>query len=132
MRKLIQGIHHVALKCENEASFEKTLDFYENILGLTLKRRWGAGEKAGAMLDAGNCLIEIFASGRTQAQTGTVNHFAFAVEQVDACVEAIRAAGYAITREPVDVVIPAQPPFPIRIAFCVGPVGEEIELFFEK
>jgi len=57
---------------------------------------------------------------------------AFAVKDVDACVEAVRAAGYEITVEPNDIVIPSNPPLPARIAFCIGPVGEEIEFFCEK
>ena len=31
-----------------------------------------------------------------------------------------------------DIVIPSQPEFPVRVAFCNGPVGEEIEFFQEK
>ncbi|MEI3049677.1 MAG: hypothetical protein ACLTEU_10860 [Roseburia inulinivorans] len=26
----------------------------------------------------------------------------------------------------------SNPPFPIRVAFCIGPVGEEIEFFQER
>ena len=39
---------------------------------------------------------------------------------------------YPITVEPKDIVIPSQPEFPVRVAFCNGPVGEEIEFFQEK
>jgi hypothetical protein len=31
-----------------------------------------------------------------------------------------------------DVVIPSIPEFPIRMAFCKGPLGEEIEFFKER
>ena len=34
--------------------------------------------------------------------------------------------------QPVDIVIPSKVPFPARIAFCIGPVGEEVEFFAEK
>ena len=47
-------------------------------------------------------------------------------------MKAVREAGYLITVEPKDVVIPSQPEFPVRVAFCNGPVGEEIEFFQEK
>ena len=131
MSSLISGIHHVALKCNGTAEFEKTLVFYQNILGLELVRSWGEGEKAGAMLSTGDGLLEVFASGEPLPQ-GTIRHFALRTERVDDCVAAVRSAGYPITVEPKNIVIAADPPFPARIAFCVGPVGEEIEFFQEK
>lgn len=131
MESLICGIHHVALKCDGTAEFEKTLHFYQNVLGLEPVRSWGEGENAGAMLSTGDGLLEIFASGRKLPQ-GAIRHFALRTERVDDCVAAVRAAGYPITVEPKDIVIASNPPFPARIAFCTGPVGEEIEFFQER
>ena len=131
MESLICGIHHVALKCDGTAEFEKTLHFYQNVLGLEPVRSWGEGENAGAMLSTGDGLLEIFASGKKLPQ-GAIRHFALRTERVDDCVAAVRAAGYPITVEPKDIVIASNPPFPARIAFCTGPVGEEIEFFQEK
>ena len=59
-------------------------------------------------------------------------HFALKTDDVDGCVKAVREAGYPITVEPKDIVIPSQPEFPVRVAFCNGPTGEEIEFFQEK
>ncbi|MDD6239268.1 MAG: VOC family protein [Oscillospiraceae bacterium] len=131
MGSLICGIHHVALKCDGTAEFEKTLHFYQDVLGLEPVRSWGEGENAGAMLSTGDGLLEIFASGRKLPQ-GAIRHFALRTERVDDCVAAVRAAGYPITVEPKDIVIASNPPFPARIAFCTGPVGEEIEFFQER
>ena len=131
MGSLICGIHHVALKCDGTAEFEKTLHFYQDVLGLEPVRSWGEGENAGAMLSTGDGLLEIFASGRKLPQ-GAIRHFALRTERVDDCVAAVRAAGYPITVEPKDIVIASNPPFPARIAFCNGPVGEEIEFFQER
>ena len=131
MGSLIRGIHHVALKCGGTEAFEKTISFYQNVLGLEVLRRWGQGMDAGAMLSTGNGLLEIFASGEPLPQ-GVIRHFALATDRVDDCVAAVRAAGYPITVAPKDVVIQSQPPFPIRIAFCTGPMGEEIEFFPER
>ena len=131
MSSLISGIHHVALKCNGTAEFEKTLHFYQNVLGLEPVRSWGEGENAGAMLSTGDGLLEIFASGKKLPQ-GAIRHFALRTERVDDCVAAVRAAGYPITVEPKDIVIASNPPFPARIAFCTGPVREEIEFFQER
>lgn len=131
MGSLICGVHHVALKCDGTAEFEKTLHFYQDVLVLEPVRSWGEGENAGAMLSTGDGLLEIFASGRKLPQ-GAIRHFALRTERVDDCVAAVRAAGYPITVEPKDIVIASNPPFPARIAFCTGPVGEEIEFFQER
>lgn len=131
MGSLICGIHHVALKCGGTAEFEKTLHFYQDVLGLEPVRSWGEGENAGAMLSTGDGLLEIFASGE-KLPKGAIRHFALRTERVDDCVAAVRAAGYPITVEPKDIVIASNPPFPAKIAFCTGPVGEEIEFFQER
>lgn len=60
-----------------------------------------------------------------------IRHFALATDCVDDCVAAIQKAGYPITIPCKEVTIPSEPPFPICIAFCQGPMGEEIELFQE-
>lgn len=132
MKKLITGTHHIALKCTNAEMFEETKNFYGIILGLEEARSWGEGAAAGIMFDTGNSLIEIFAQGSASVQTGSVNHFALATDDVDACVKAVRDAGYEITMEPNDIVISSAVPYPARIAFCKGPAGEEIEFFCEK
>ena len=44
----------------------------------------------------------------------------------------VAEAGYEITVEPKNVVIPSAEPYPARIAFFIGPLGEEIEVFQRK
>lgn len=130
MGSFISGIHHVALKCDGAEEFQKTIRFYRDILQLELVRQWGEGASRGAMLSTGNGLLEIFASGEKLPQ-GAIRHFALQTSDPDACIQAVRDAGYTVTVEPKDIVIASQPPFPARIAFCIGPVGEEIEFFQE-
>ena len=128
----ITGIHHVALKCQGVAEFNKTVSFYRDILGLPVARSWGDGEEAGIMLDTGAGLFEIFANACDRPEAGAFRHLALEVENTDVCIEAVRAAGYKITMEPTDICIASNPPYPARIAFCIGPVGEEIEFFCVK
>ena len=56
---LIKGIHHVSMKCSSTEEYEKTIDFYKNILGIPVAREW----QAGIMLDTGNGIVEIFNDG---------------------------------------------------------------------
>lgn len=132
MKQQIKGIHHVSLTCCGKVEFEKTLGFYRDVLGLAVQRSWGIGDDAGAMLDTGGGLLEIFANGRQPLHQGVIRHVALAAEDVDACVEAVRAAGYPVLVEPKDIVIQSEPPYRARIAFFEGPVGEQVELFQER
>ena len=124
----VTGIHHIALKCGSKEKFDKTVAFYKDLLGLSVKRAWNGA----VMLDTGAGLLEIFEEGDEVPAMGQYRHVAFAVTNPDPMIEAIRAAGYAITMECTDIVIPSNPPYPARIAFCIGELSEEIELFCEK
>ena len=124
----ISGIHHISMKCNSEELFSRTVGFYRDILMLKIYRVW----KDGIMFDAGSGVIEIFSTGTDLPDEGVIRHYALAVRDPDALAERIRAAGYEITVEPKDIVIPSDPPLKARIAFCRGPVGEIIELFCEK
>lgn len=128
----VTGIHHIALKAQGLEEFRKTVAFYHELLGLPVARTWGEGENVAVMLSTGASLIEIFANGTDAPGQGAVRHVALQVENTDDCIEAVRRAGYHIISEPKDVTIQSQPPYPVRIAFCNGPVGEEIEFFQVK
>ena len=128
----ITGVHHIVLKCLGIEEFEKTLAFYNGLLGMPVVRRWGSGLNSAVMLDTGAGMLEIFANAAERLSAGALRHLAFAVTDTDACVRAVRDAGYRITVEPTDIVIASNPPYPARIAFCTGPVGEEVEFFQEK
>lgn len=124
----IKGIHHVSMKCCNAAEYEKTIEFYKDVLGLNVAREW----ETGIMFETGAGLIEIFNNAESQLEKGMIRHFAFAVDDVDACVKAVIDAGYEVFMGPKDIAIPSTPEFPARMAFCYGPLGEEIEFFQEK
>ena len=132
MKPMTLGIHHIALKAMGEEKYGKLLEFYHEILGMPVVREWQSGGGKAAMLDTGAGLLEIFSNAEDELGMGALRHLAFAVEDTDACIEAVRAAGYTVTMEPKDIVIGSTPPYPARIAFCIGPVGEEVEFFMEK
>ena len=79
------------------------------------------------MLDTGSGVLEIFSTGGTPLHSayngvsGALNHIAFAVDDVDDCIETVRAAGYLITMEPTDICIPSEPPYPLASAFASVP-----------
>ncbi len=46
--------------------------------------------------------------------------------------ERIKNAGDEVFIEPNDIVIKSEPEYHARMAFCYGPLGEEIEFFQER
>ena len=122
---LIKGIHHVSMKCKNQEEYKKVVEFYNEILEIPVARTWSEG----IMFDTGNGIIEVFNNGGGSEETGIIRHFAFATDNVDECVKRIKQAGYNVFVEPKNVEIKSNPKFPIRIAFCFGPLREQIELF---
>ena len=123
---MIKGIHHISMKCRPE-QLEEIKGFYEGILGMSVCREWAGG----IMFDTGNGLIEVFTNGTEDFEKGVINHFALATDDVDGLADRVRKAGYEIFKGPDNAVIPSVPEFPLRMAFCYGPLGEEIELFCE-
>ena len=121
---LIKGIHHVSMKCESAEEYQKVISFYKEVLEIPVARQWSEGIMLG--------IIEIFNNGDKVVERGVIRHFAFATDSVDECVEKIKKAGYEVFVEPKDIEIQSNPTFPARIAFCHGPLGEEIELFQER
>lgn len=102
--------------------------FYKEILELEEVRAWDTG----CMFNTGAGLMEIFNDGECPLGQGTIRHFALATDDVDACAKKVKEAGYEVFIEPNDIVISSTLEFPARIAFCRGPVGEEIEFFQER
>lgn len=125
---LVTGIHHVSLKCHTPEEYKEVREFYQNVLELPLIREW----EAGVMFDTSNGIIEVFNNGVNSLPQGAIRHYALAVTDVDLLVEKVRNAGYEVTIEPKEIAIPSSPVFPARIAFVIGPLGEEIEFFCEK
>lgn len=122
------GFHHLALRAFN---FEATVQFYKEGLGFTEKNYWGEGDKRVVLLDTGDGnYMEVFAGGTDeQPPVGSYFHVAFRTNDVDAAVEAAKAAGAVVTVEPKDTVLGVNPPTPVRIAFVKGLNGEIIEFF---
>ena len=125
---MIKGIHHISMKCGTKEEFERARDFYLNVLGFSAVREW----PEGIIMDSGNGLLEIFCNGEGVRTKGAIRHVAFSTDDVDGIIAKVRAAGYEVFIEPKDIVIHSDPEFRARMAFCFGPLGEEIEFFQEQ
>ena len=124
---MITGIHHISMKCETPEEFEKAKAFYIDLLGFKIVREW----PEGIMIDFGNGMLEVFSNGPGIRTKGALRHIAFATDNVDETIDMIKKAGYEVFIEPKDIIIKSEPEFPARMAFCYGPLGEEIEFLHE-
>ena len=115
------------MKCGTAGEFEKAKSFYTGLLGFKIVREW----PEGIMLDCGNSQLELFSNGAGVKELGAIRHMAFAADDVDAVAAKVKEAGYEVFIEPNDIVIGSVPEFHARMAFCFGPLGEQIEFFKE-
>ena len=125
---MITGMHHVCLKAKGEEDFKKLVSFYKDVLGLPVRREWNGG----AMLSAGETVMELMSNADDERGAGVIRHFAFRATEIEKIVENCEKAGYKIKVPPTDISIPSNPALNAKIAFVIGPLGEEIELFDEK
>ena len=131
------GFHHIALTASD---FDRTLRFYTEGLGFSVRLRWGEPGRRAAMLNLGDggC-IEIFEGspqlpkGGDPKATGTWLHLAVKTTDTRALFQKALDAGARVHQEPSDVTIQSEPaPLPVTIAFVYGPDGELIEFFQER
>lgn len=126
----VSGFHHVAM---NVKDFDKSVQFYTKILGMTKGKSWETAPKRAIMLNAGNGnYVELFESADNSAASGPILHFALKTDDCDGLLAKVREYGAEITTEVADVDIQSDPVYPVRIAFFKGPDGEIIELFQER
>ena len=125
---MIKGIHHISMKCGTAQELAKVREFYIELLGMKIIREW----PEGMMIDTGNGLLEIFTNADGTHSLGAIRHLALLTDDVDEIAAKVKAAGYDLFIEPNDKIIPSDPPYPIRMAFCYGPLGEQIEFYMER
>ena len=124
---MITGLHHISMKCGTSEEFEKAKSFYIGLLGFNVVREW----PEGIMLGCGNFQLELFCNGAGVKELGAIRHMALATDDVEGIVAKVKEAGYEVFIEPKDIVIGSVPEFHARMAFCFGPLGEQIEFFKE-
>jgi glyoxylase I family protein len=123
------GFHHVAIRT---SEWDRSLQFWQEGMGLHLAVQWGEAPRRACMLDTGDGnYLEIFErdADPTIPSEGAILHFCFRADDCDAALERARAAGADVTMEPKSLAVFGEPKIPIRIAFIKGPSGEICELF---
>ena len=116
------------MKCGTAEELAKVKEFYITLLGMKICRQWSEG----IMIDTGNGFIEVFTNAEGVRHLGAIRHIALLTDDVDGITEKVRNAGYEVFVEPNDKIIASEPEYNIRMAFCFGPLGEQIEFFCEQ
>jgi glyoxylase I family protein len=125
------GFHHVSLKTRD---WDRTIEFYRDVLGCTEKITWRSAPERAALLDTGDGnYIEVFEDMNfSPAPNGSIAHFALRTTKLEEVAAHVRECGIKITVEPKDITISTTNnagAVLIRVFFCEGPSGEVIELF---
>src|SRR5262249_2957857 len=108
------GLHHVSLMTPE---VDKTIDFYVDVLGLTVRTDRPDFGVGGAWLNAGDQQIHLI-EGPMPSYTG--QHFALRVDDLAAVITELRAGGFEVS-DPL--VTPVSRQSVIR-----APVGNVVEL----
>ncbi|WP_298401761.1 VOC family protein [Sphingobium sp.] len=120
-------IHHIAIICSD---YERSRAFYRDILGFPVIREvWRAERESWKCdLDAGNAQIELFSfptppSRPSRPEACGLRHLAFLIDDIDAEVARLSAAGVAC--EPIRI----DPYTDQRFTFFTDPDGLPLELY---
>ncbi|MFC3441972.1 VOC family protein [Sphingobium rhizovicinum] len=120
-------IHHIAIICSD---YERSRAFYRDIVGFPVIREvWRAERESWKCdLDAGNAQIELFSFPTPPARPSRpeacgLRHLAFLIDDIDAEVARLSAAGVAC--EPIRI----DPYTDQRFTFFTDPDGLPLELY---
>lgn len=69
----------MALKCCSSEEYKNVAEFYGDILGLSVARKWDGG----IMFDTGDGIIEVFEDGESPLPQGNIRHFEEYVSYLD-------------------------------------------------
>lgn len=116
----LAGIHHVAI-CVDD--LDRAVDFYTNVIGLTLADRPDSLPNPGVWLDLGAQQVHLL-SGPDRGP-GTFQHFSVEVDSLDAAAEELGRHGVALEGHQVVDGYGRQ-------AFVRDPAGNLLELFEQR
>lgn len=116
-------IAHVALYTP---AFEQTLRFYEEVFGAKSLGQFQT-DRQGCWLSLEGDILEVFES--PARGDGAWKHIAIACQNVDAVYQKALEHGAKAHVEPKNISLELEQPLRARIAFLIGPSGEQIELF---
>lgn len=114
---------HLGLMVEDA---ERSARFYEQVLGLTVGTSLDTDRLKLVNLHIDGLTIELLEyhpAAAVKPRSGSFDHLAFTVSDLDAAIQRLQLQGVAFETEVPRLAATGQ-----RIIFCAGPDGERIEL----
>ncbi|TLS49246.1 VOC family protein [Paenibacillus antri] len=110
-------------------NMDESIRFYTEIIGMNLDRRVALNDEVelAFLTFPGQESVEVELVGRFDGKLsadGIVNHLAFTVDDIEAEIARLQAAGVSMIDTAPRVILNG-----IQIAFFYGPNGEKLELF---
>ena len=127
LKQFSEGVQHIGIPVSD---IDKTIEFYES-LGFEpalITENKPANERV-AFMRLGNLIIEAYGNKSTEKRSGTIDHIALDVKNIDALSDSLRNEGHRIVEEKVMSL-----PFwknGVKFFTILGPDNEKIE-FCEK
>ncbi len=124
----IVSIHHL---CVNTPDIEKSMRFYQKILGFRLLSRESCDFGEYAMLRLGTSNLELIQPKEPTAESfgtcGSIAHFGLQVEDIDAVFAELKQKGVHFLSTNIDDC--DEPMGGLRAVSLLGPSGEAINLY---
>lgn len=126
-KSTICGLAHIGIKT---ADMDKSIEFYTGLLNFTCTQRLFMGTTELAILNVGDCVVELVAPADSgainQLLPGQIDHLAMLVTDLDAEAARLEQAGVKFFAPAGDAPLYANG---VRCIFFPGPSGERLELF---
>lgn len=113
-------VHHIGVMVSD---IERSIEWYDRVLGLKVADRRELGTTRIAFLAAANTQIELIQRGGSFSTEGVVNHVALQVDDIEATITHLRAAGVVLGDAQIRTIWAGG-----KIFFFAGPDGEVLEL----
>ncbi|WP_309120957.1 VOC family protein [Paenibacillus sp.] len=122
----MKKLEHIGIMVKN---MDESIRFYTEVIGMNLDRRVALNEEVelAFLTFPGQESVEVELVGRFDGKLsadGIVNHLAFTVDDIEAEIARLQAAGVSMIDTAPRVILNG-----IQIAFFYGPNGEKLELF---
>jgi catechol 2,3-dioxygenase-like lactoylglutathione lyase family enzyme len=123
LRDLVSGIQHVGIPT---IDIDRTVDFYQGLgFDLAFSTTDDSGNLDVAFLKLKNLVIETYQEGTELSQTGSINHIAIDVNDVEEVFKKLEEKNYDILDEEINFL-----PFwqnGVKFFTIKGPNNEQIE-----
>jgi glyoxylase I family protein len=124
----LKSVHHIAIICSN---YERSKDFYTNILGLTVIKETYRADRDSYKLDLalnGHYIIELFSFSSTPKRPSMpeacgLRHLAFSVDNIESSMHSLASNG--VVCEPIRIDTLTNKKF----TFFADPDGLPLELY---